>query len=668
MTHIAKILKNRTTELILLNFTITKEGERGVDTSEFIVPKITEINVNDRIELLYDLISVEGISSFYCFQDNVKDESLNENHGTTTSVTYESETEFYGKQAVFNGTTSFVSVPDDDTLDLSGVFDIFVWAKWSSTAEQFILSKRSTTTNGFALSVNSTTAGKVKFYIGSDIILSSSSGFNDNSKHLIRIKRDSDNLITLYIDNTSVGTVTSSYDPTNTSVMLIGKDYGGSFFAGKLLRLRVYKGENKTDSESSKIFTKINPRNAIKFAGYVTKIDIEMISKKITCQSYGKILAEKDVRGETFTDQTIEDIVESLIINNTNLTFNDGGIATGLSLKNFISDGKLIDMINDFASFTNRIFFTSSTEEFFFVPVSFNDTGKTFTHGTGVIIEKSAFDDTKLINSVTLLGEVAKYETVESFSGDGIATIYTLLNTATAIKVVVGGVEKQPDGVDYALDALRKEVGFLTAPAVGTNNVVITYDYDKPMVIRGEKPSSIATYGIHSKRFNLSWINNRNDGVRFVASYLNNNSTIKQNTILLFGEPILYLNENDVINVINSFLSINGGFVIKSIKWTFPDLRTEITVGEYRFDYFENEKEIVRKLHDHESSLSKVKDIQDYESPEEIIVLQDTVIQYIDELFTETLNIADTKFIRDKSIAVYNSSTYGSYTSGDVYE
>ena len=276
MTHIAKVLKNKTTELTLLNFKIKKEGERGIDTTEVFTPKSTEININDRIEIIYDIISVEGASSLYCFQGAVKDESLNENHGTTTSVTYSNETEFYGKQAVFNGTTSFVSVPDDDTLDLSGVFDIFVWAKWSSTAEQFILSKRSTTTNGFALSVNSTTAGKVKFYIGSDIILSSSSGFNDGDKHLIRVKRDSDNLITLYIDNTSVGTVTSSYDPTNTSVMLIGKDYGGSFFPGKLLRLRVYKGENKTDSESSKIFTKINPRNAIKFAGYVTKIDIDM--------------------------------------------------------------------------------------------------------------------------------------------------------------------------------------------------------------------------------------------------------------------------------------------------------------------------------------------------------------------------------------------------------
>ena len=667
MTHIAKVLKNKTTELTLLNFKIKKEGERGIDTTEVFTPKSTEININDRIEIIYDIISVEGASSLYCFQGAVKDESLNDNHGTTTSVTYSNETEFYGKQAVFNGTTSFVSVPDDDTLDLSGVFDIFVWAKWSSTAEQFILSKRSTTTNGFALSVNSTTAGKVKFYIGSDIILSSSSGFNDGDKHLIRVKRDSDNLITLYIDNTSVGTVTSSYDPTNTSVMLIGKDYGGSFFTGALLRLRIYKGENKTDSESSKIFTKINARNIIKFAGFVTKIDIELTNKKIICQSYGKILGEKNVRGEEYTDKTVEYIVEDLINNNTDLSFDDADQPTGLNVKNFVADGKLIDLISDFANYTNRMFFTTPTEDFFFLPVSFNDTGKTFTHGTGVIIEKSALDDAKLVNSLTLTGEISKYDTVESFNGTGTATVFTLLYNSTSIKIVVGGVQKEPDGVDYSLDSLRKQITFITAPAVGTNNIVVSYEYEIPMVIRGEKPSSIATYGIHSKKLNLSWVNNRTDGVRFVASYLNNNSTIKQNTILLFGEPILYLNENDVVTVVNSFLNINDSFAIKAIEWNFPSLKTEITVGEYRFDYFENEKEIVKKLHDYESQISKSKAIQDYESPEEIIVLQDTVIQYIDELFTETLNIADTKFIRDKSIAVYNSSTYGSYTSGDVY-
>ena len=667
MTHIFKIVKNRTTELPVLSASLKREGDRGVDQFEFVTTKSTTVAVNDRIELLFDIIPVEGLSAFYGFQGGVKDESTNLNHGTATDITYQDETDFYGKESIFNGTSSFVSVSDADTLDLSGVFDIFVWAKWSSTTEQFILSKRSSGTNGLALSVNASTAGDVKFYIGSDTITSSSSGFNDGNKHLIRIKRDSDNLVTMYVDDTSVGTVSSTYDPTNTESMLIGKDYGGSFFAGNLLRIRIYKGENKTTDSATNLYTKINPRTVLKFGGYITKIDLELAAKRVTCQSYGKILAEKDVRGENYDGQTVEYIVEDLITNNTDFTFNDRDIPTGLSVSKFLADGKLIDIIRDFANFTNRIFYTTANEEFFFEPVSFNYIGTTFVHGTSkVLIEKSAYDDSQLINSVTLIGEVAEYDTTESFNGDNNTTAFTLTNTAIGMNVKVGGVEKDPD-VDYVTDSLNKQIEFTTAPPTGTNNIVVEYTYEKPLTIKGEKPSSIAQYGIHSKRFNLDWINNRTDGVRFVASYLNRYSSVKQNILLRFGNPILYLNENDVLNVKNDFLNITGDFAVKTISWTYPELNTEVTVGEYRFDYFENDKEIVRKLHDYESAITKSKELQDYEAPEEILNLTDVFIEYVIDEYAETLNMTDTKIVHDKTVAVYGSGTYGSRVSGDIY-
>ena len=667
MTHIFKIVKNRTTELPVLSASLKREGDRGVDQFEFVTTKSTTVAVNDRIELLFDIIPVEGLSAFYGFQGGVKDESTNLNHGTATDITYQDETDFYGKESIFNGTSSFVSVSDADTLDLSGVFDIFVWAKWSSTTEQFILSKRSSGTNGLALSVNASTTGDVKFYIGSDTITSSSSGFNDGDKHLIRIKRDSDNLVTMYVDDTSVGTVSSTYDPTNTESMLIGKDYGGSFFAGNLLRLRIYKGENKTTDSATNLYTKINPRTVLKFGGYITKIDLELAAKRVTCQSYGKILAEKDVRGENYDGQTVEYIVEDLITNNTDFTFNDRDIPTGLSVSKFLADGKLIDIIRDFANFTNRIFYTTANEEFFFEPVSFNYIGTTFVHGTSkVLIEKSAYDDSQLINSVTLIGEVAEYDTTESFNGDNNTTAFTLTNTAIGMNVKVGGVEKDPD-VDYVTDSLNKQIEFTTAPPTGTNNIVVEYTYEKPLTIKGEKPSSIAQYGIHSKRFNLDWINNRTDGVRFVASYLNRYSSVKQNILLRFGNPILYLNENDVLNVKNDFLNITGDFAVKTISWTYPELNTEVTVGEYRFDYFENDKEIVRKLHDYESAITKSKELQDYEAPEEILNLTDVFIEYVIDEYAETLNMTDTKIVHDKTVGIYNQGSYGSYSSGEIY-
>jgi len=668
MTHVLKLIKNRTTEIFPLSVTLKKEGERAVDSLNFECRKSDDISVNDRIETLFDFVSVEGLSAAYCFQGGVNDESTNQNHGTATGITYESESDFYGKQAVFNGTTAFASVADSDTLDLSGVFDIFVWTSWTSITEKCILSKRSSNTNGFALNVNATLFGDVKFYIGSDTITSSVSGLNDGAKHLIRIKRDSSNLITMYVDGTSVGTVNSSYDPTNTYSMLIGKDYSSRFYIGKMLRLRIYKGENKSDLEASQIYTQINPRSILKFGGYVTKIDLELVGKKITCQSYGKILAEKDVRGELYSGQTPEYIVGQLIQNNTDFSYNDRNIASGITISNFIADGKLYDLITDFASYTNRIFYTTPAEEFFFEPISFNDTGKQITHGSvGALIEKSAYDDSKLVNSVTLIGEKQSYTTTESFSGNAVDTVFTLEFSATSLNVKISGVEQEPDGVDYEVDSLQKEITFTSPPASGTNNIVVEYNYEIPLVIKGEKPASIAQYGIHSKRFNLNWINNRSDGVRFVASYLNRYSEVNQNVSVKFGNPILYFNENDVINVKNEFLGIDTGYVIKSIEWTYPELNTELTVGEYRFDYFDNDKEIIKKIHDYETSLTQNKDIQDYESPEEIIALVDTIIKYTIDEYTETLSITDTSSKIEKDVAVYGTSTYGSRTTGDVY-
>lgn len=63
-----------------------------------------------------------------------------------------------------------------------------------------------------------------------------------------------------------------------------------------------------------------------------------------------------------------------------------------------------------------------------------------------------------------------------SFNGTGAATVYTLTDTnldATAVTATVGGVAKV-EGVDFTVARVTGVVTFSVAPAVGTNNVVIT--------------------------------------------------------------------------------------------------------------------------------------------------------------------------------------------------
>ena len=700
MTRVKILVGSDYTAKTLLRSKLTKEGDRAVDQIEFHIPKNETILVNEKVYYQQDFTELDNLSLLLNFQNSVNDESGNFNNGTASNVTYEDESEYYGVQSVFNGSSSYVSVPDNNNLDLSGEFDIYVWVKWTATGNGHIFDKRVSSITGYALSVNKSTAGDVSFKMGGTIITSSSAGYNDGNKHLIRVTRNSSNLVTLYVDGVSKGTATINTDPTNSHPLLIGKgaqlgtaqnlfqptsglfqanvfDTGQyfpssttTFFNGKILRLRIYKGVILPDETSNIIKDNINPRTTLKFGGYVTKIDTSLESQKITAQSFGKVLVETEVRGQSYTDKTPEYILNDLITNNTEFTFNDRGVATGLTIEKFIADGKLYDIIRDFASFTNRVFYTTPNEEFFFEPTSFNEIlGKTYIHGTGeVIIDKKGFDDTKLVNQLTLIGEVQKFNTTQAFSGNGNDKTFTISYSATSLVVKVGGTEQTPNE-DYELDTLSKAVTFNTAPTSGSNNVTIDYEYEVPMVIKGERAASITKYGVHAKKLVMSWITNRQDGVRFVQSYLNRYSEINERTSVRSASLLNYLQENDVIILKNSQLDIDGGFAIKSISWLYPEFDTQITVGEYLFDFFEDDQEIVRKLHDFEGAMTTRKEIQDYESPEELIALTANVSVTLGdiEIFEQSLNIGDTDTVYEKSRATWGSSKYGSRTTQDVY-
>ena len=229
------------------------------------------------------------------------------------------------------------------------------------------------------------------------------------------------------------------------------------------------------------------------------KIEVEMPFKRIIAQSFGKVLVETEVRGQSYEDKTPEHILNDLITNNTSFTFDDRSIASGLTVDKFIADGKLFDIIRDFASFTNRIFYTTPTKEFVFEPAEFNYiSNKTFTHGTGnIIVNKKGFDDTKLVNQLTLIGETQEFKRTQSFTGNGNNKVFTIDHAATTVEVKVGGTSQTPSE-HYEMDTLSKEITFTTAPA-NSASITVDYDYEIPMVIKGERATSIKNM-VHMQR------------------------------------------------------------------------------------------------------------------------------------------------------------------------
>ena len=216
---------------------------------------------------------------------------------------------------------------------------------------------------------------------------------------------------------------------------------------------------------------------------------------------------------------------------------------------------------------------------------------------------------------------------------------------------------------------MTRTITFTTAPASGTNNISVSYTFEKPLYIRGTKESSIETYGRHAKKLNLPWITTRVDGVRFVQSYLNRYKDISRKVKIKSGKLFNSLQENDIINVKNTVKSLASDFVIKSIKWSYPKMETEIEVGEYYFDFFEYDKEIVAKIHDLESTITRVKDVREYESPEEILSLADSIVMKLQNFkLTESLSITATPNIYDKENNSYSSGSVSSTFQTNIFQ
>ena len=642
---------------------IIREGDRAIDEADIILPSSVDTSTNDTVVILHDMISVDNLAAVYNFNENVIDESGHLNTPTASAGLTYIDGQWSGKALSFDGTSSYFEVNDKANLNFSGEFEMFVWVKWSSTTKQYLITKRTTTSDGLGISVNHTTAGDIALELNGTNLISSTAGFNDGGNHLIRVTRDSANLVTLYVDKISKGTATITHDLTTSGKLRVGRDEASLYFTGSMDSVRLYKGTPVIASQADFVYDKRNPRTVTKFGGKVTKIKKETSHKTVKCFSFGKELAEVEIRGDQFDDQTPEFIIESLITNNTSLTFIRRGILSGITLNKYVAVGKLIDILRDFTSLTGHIFYTNGNKQFVLEPEEYTEIDVTFTHGVNAVANDTVYDDTEIVNDLIVLGENIRYHTVESFSGNGSLTIFNLDQSAVSTRVTVGGVEKVPEE-DYDIDSIGKTVVFTTAPS-GT--ILVDYEFERPLYIRGTRQDSITANGVHAKKLIMPWIKTRIDGVRFVQSYLNRYKDIRVNIKIKVPTLFNSIAENDIVHLVNSLKNIDGDFVIKGITWDYPKSLTTIDLGEYSFDFLEIDQQITQKIHDLEDAMTTNKEIREYESPEELLALVDTILIDTHENMTETLNIGDNMVIYDKTVAVYGTGTYGSRTIGDVY-
>jgi len=148
--------------------------------------------------------------------------------------------------------------------------------------------------------------------------------------------------------------------------------------------------------------------------------------KSAIVQSYGKVIGEIEVRPKVYNCKSPEFILKDVLVNNTDFKIVDYPISSGITIDKYISEGKIFDIIDDLISLLGAIFYTDGSNTFHFMPKSFMLRTNTFVHGTNSRIWECKFDDTQLVNDLTIIGEQKTYNTLEKFCGTGSQTVYTL--------------------------------------------------------------------------------------------------------------------------------------------------------------------------------------------------------------------------------------------------
>lgn len=579
------------------------------------------------------------------------------NKGIMTSVTGRT-----GDALRFNGIDTFAQIPYTTDHDFCGAFDIQVWARWQSTSTQYLYARRTLGGNGWALSVNRTTPGDIVAEIDGNLIKASGT-FNDFNWHFIRVYRGIDNVVHIEVDDVEKNTATVASNLLLLSPdLLIGTNHNKvSYFDGDINTMRIYKGISLSSEQATRIYSCVTAISQMKFGGNAKKVTKEIEQKVVVAQSYGHSLGATEVRAQEYNCRSPEFIIEDLVRNNTSLIPHIHGTCSGIIISRFNADGKLIDIIRDLTQLIGRTFHTDGLNQFHLHDTAFRNTSFVFEHGVDSTSFECVTDDTEIVNDLLIIGEVKRYDTIELFSGDGCTTEFTLTHGAVSSRVTVGGTEKNPDE-DYTTCVLNKTIIFTTAPASGSCNINVTYTYEVPLLVRGEKNDSISLYGRHSKRLVMPWLKTRNDALRFINGYLNRFKDIRSSIKLELPVMKNSLNEGDVVRVINNIKNIDSSFVIKSLTWKYPEMNTDVLVGEFKFDDLEYEKQIIEKLHDLESALTEVKELADSESLEEVLCLTD-VIRIITgvacgSIFTETLVISDSTTVTIVTTSKYNLDNY----------
>lgn len=644
----------------LIEADVLLEGERGVDIAKFKIRPDQTVNNSDEIYYIQDIVDTLYLRGMWNFQGSTRDESgyqQDGNDGTFTADFIDNPSAVYTRNAPrvirFNASGERVTVThknfpgtSNPIMDFSGQFDIHMsYSPEAFPTDQAIVFSKTTGGIGGGIEIGVSSGDPayvyVEFFDQSGIlttITGSNVNLRDTEYHMVRVKRDENNLVTVDVDGVNEYSDTIEGDFTNTEDIIFGDNYNSgssNHYEGKIAMIRVYCGGYLNDTDAYDLLYSKRIPYVMKFGGLVWNVEGTDI-KVIECKSFGKLLNEikitKDVldaRDESGTNNGTDNIflddsggvrmsvllIITQIMENTLSDWiidNRTGVTTNID--RYVATGAISDIIGKFLTTSNDTFFTTPRKVLTLEGVADNDTDYIFINGQGTSVINDGSSDTTTVNDLEVLGTSVLNHYEELFDGDASTVDFQLSRGSPQIVIVEHplGTVKSPDG-GYTIDYENSIVTFTSPPASGTGNILIKYESEvtSDLYFRSEDTTSITNIGRYSARIYFTGMKDLSFLATFASQFVAKHKDILPRITIDAPSHINYVRYNENVEASNDLKEIDytsggdGRLTVKSIHYKYPNFSTSIDIGAYKYDEFDVEKRIVERISGLDTTASK---------------------------------------------------------------
>lgn len=308
------------------------------------------------------------------------------------------------------------------------------------------------------------------------------------------------------------------------------------------------------------------------FGGYVRDINNQALKETIVF-GYDVLLTDIEIQ-KNFEGFSPEGIIQ-FCVELAGLTYNST-VNSGLIIDLYpAKDKKLKNIIDDMLNVLGAVSRVDFNKNYYLEYAGATTNPITLQIGSNCVMNDGWNLDTEnLCTQVKVKGVVEEIKTDETFSGTGSQTEFILSNVYVNIKVEHPiGTELKPEisGVqsgDYRIEKETQKVIFNVAPASGTDNILVTYDYEREITYTESSELILPDKSnLHQKTIKKDYLKTIEDVRAYAADYLNKfsqpliSATLEYSTNLEIND--FSINQN--INVVDNTRKVNGEFVNRTL-------------------------------------------------------------------------------------------------------